>query len=130
MISVPPNIAKCMTPQDRKAFGVELPEEVAAAIGVKVERKLQNDCENWLRLHGIEYLHLSPYAREKEGWPDLVFPNKYDSGRFWGVELKSATGQVTPEQARCMGSIVASLGVCVVCRTLEDFIAKVGRKSV
>ena len=86
---------------------------------VNLEKELQRDCENYLRQHGIEFLHLSPKAREKEGWPDLVFvvdriPH--------AVELKSATGKVSQEQLAVMERMASNGWRVHVIRTFEAFI--------
>ena len=40
---------------------------------IKAESDLQGHAENLLGLYGVAFLHLSPKAREKKGWPDLTF---------------------------------------------------------
>lgn len=111
-----------MRPEDRKALGLHTTEEAQAKLGVKQERKLQSDCETYLRLHKIQFLHLSHRSREKVGWPDLVFPHPV-TGTFCAVELKTETGKVSPEQAAMLQELRACGAKIVVIRSFADFIA-------
>jgi hypothetical protein len=107
-----------MRPEDREAMGIQLPAERAEKMAKQAERDLQRDCENLLRLRGIEFLHLSHRAREKEGWPDLVFALR---SAFCAVELKVGVKQPSTEQERCLASLKANGARVSVCRTLEEF---------
>ena len=82
------------------------------------EARLQAACEAWLASQGIEYLHLSPRAREKRGWPDLTFSI---GGRACAVELKSATGQLSQDQAELLARLVSNGWLVKVCRELSEF---------
>jgi hypothetical protein len=84
---VPEQIARCMSEADRAALGVKTSAECAADGAARMERDLQRLCEQELNRRGIAYLHLSPMAREKIGWPDLVFAV---AGVPMAVELKAA----------------------------------------
>ena len=78
------------------------------------ESQTQDECEQWLTLHRHVYLHLSCKAREKKGWPDLVF---WVRGIPFAVELKNATGTLRKEQAEILQEM-ADDGVHVaVCRS-------------
>jgi hypothetical protein len=111
-------IAAMMTPQDRASMGIQLPAEKAEKQAKQAEKELQRDCENLLRLRGIEYLHMSNRAREKEGWPDLVFALR---SVFCGVELKKSDGIVSNAQERCLERLKANGARVCVCRTVEEF---------
>jgi len=87
------------------------------------ESELQAACERWLRFHGIEFLHLSPMAREKIGWPDLVF---CINGKAFAVELKSAAGKLTDRQEEILSAMGKNGWTTAVCRTLEEFTGVVG----
>lgn len=119
---LPPNIVKCMRPEDRKALGVLTVDESRERAANKAERVLQNECEAWLRLNHIEFLHLSHRAREKEGWPDLIFANPYDEGRFYAAELKSSTGECSPEQVKCLAQLRLNGAAVEVIRSTTRFI--------
>ena len=82
------------------------------------EARLQAACEAWLSQHGIEYLHLSPRAREKRGWPDLTFAL---GGRACAVELKSATGQLSQDQKELLDRLAGNGWLVAVCRELSEF---------
>ena len=85
---------------------------------VEHEKQLQGDSELTLhRLH-IRYLHLSPRAREKKGWPDLTF---VVNGYPLAVELKSATGTVSDEQTDMLTGMRENGWHCYVLRNYKDF---------
>lgn len=76
-----------------------------AADAPRLERDLQKLCQIELQNRGVsQFLHLSPRAREKIGWPDLTFPWQ---GRFCACELKTKTGTLTPEQKETLDAIQA-----------------------
>ena len=124
-----PSVIKCMKPEDRKALHLKTPEETCAAMVVKNEKQLQNQCENYLRLHGIEFLHLSFRAREKCGMPDISFANPNDNGRFYGIELKSVFGKVSEDQKRVMANLEKNGAHVAVVRSLEEFIGVVNNET-
>lgn len=96
---------------------VDAGQAKAAKSGVSRESQLQRDCETWLRLHGIEYLHLSLKAREKPGWPDLTFAI---DGKACGVELKTATGTLNAAQKELHPLLQANGWRVAVCRSVEQ----------
>jgi hypothetical protein len=81
------------------------------------EAVLQQAAEQWLALHGIEYLHLSPRAREKQGWPDLVFAV---NGRAVAIELKKPSGVVSEAQRDCLDRLAANGWRVAVARSIEE----------
>ena len=82
------------------------------------ESELQQLCENELRRRRIAFLHLSPRAREKEGWPDLVFAIE---GKATAVELKSSDGVLSEAQIKLHRELRASGWDVFVFRTFEPF---------
>ena len=101
-----PHIARLMSPEDRQAAWVTTPEEAASAQAAEYEADLQRLCELDLHREGIEYIHLSPRAREKAGWPDLTFVLP-QAGPAWApprpgipyaVELKAKNGRLSADQ--------------------------------
>lgn len=84
------------------------------------ESVLQKAAEQWLSLHNIEYLHLSPRASGKKGWPGLTFAV---AGLACAVEFKSATGQLSRDQIECMGNLAGNGWRVAVCRELSEFVA-------
>ena len=96
---IPDNIARLMSPADRKTLGIATPEERMVKVDMLAEKKLQRLCEQELSRRGIEYIHLSFRAREKRGYPDLTFAF---NGIPVAVELKSATGKLSPDQVKVL----------------------------
>ena len=116
---VPERWVGLMSDADRKACGVCTAAERKAASVARRERALQRDCESYLRRIGIEYLHLSPRAREKIGWPDLVFAVR---GVRWAVELKVPGGRLTDAQARRLEALERNGWHVAVCWSYEEFV--------
>jgi hypothetical protein len=86
------------------------------------ESELQKLCEHELTRRRIAFLHLSPRAREKAGWPDLTFAI---AGRAVAVELKTSLGQLSPDQERLHTELRASGWDVRVIRNYETFRALV-----
>lgn len=120
----PPNVRdriikamKATAPEpDAAKEAVELADEIEA---VKQEKDLQRLCEQELARRGIPFLHLSVKAREKRGWPDLVFP--HFAGRFMAVELKTKNGKLSRDQIDCLNSLHVAFAMCAVVRSYTDF---------
>ncbi len=123
---IPDSIARLMRPADRKAAGVLTPEERTAKADAGLERELQAKCEGWLARHGIAYLHLSPRAREKAGWPDLVFARSTGGSRpatiAYAVELKSARGRLRDGQKAMLEEMARNGWTTAVVRSYEGFV--------
>lgn len=115
---LPPNILRCMCAEDRKSLGVQTLAEVQAAYEQATEGQLQRLCESELSRRGIVFLHLSFRAREKIGWPDLTFCLE---GRPMAVELKSASGRLSPEQEALLGRMKANGWQTHVVRDFDAF---------
>jgi len=110
--------------QARTQLGMEpLPGQLqepahAPASRPQAEKELQRLCEQELSRRGIVYLHLSPMAREKVGWPDLVF---CANGIPRAVELKTATGRLSPDQERILSRMQANGWQTYVVRSFDVF---------
>lgn len=118
---LPDRMARLMSPADRKALGIRLPDERRARADGMAERELQRLCELELSRRGIPFLHLSPRAREKVGWPDLTFALP-PSGRFVAVELKTGTGRLTDEQSEMLLRLERCGALASVVRSYEGFV--------
>ena len=104
----------------------------------KDEARLQSQCEEYLEIHKIPYLHIPNQAfqgkrtvasKYLKGWPDLMifsyfhFPEDennfchvpYNHALF--IELKTAKGKVTQGQENRMKNLN-----CQIVRSLDDFI--------
>lgn len=113
-------LAGMMPEKDRKEMGIETDAERSARLEREDEDALQEECENILALRiGMDaFLHLSKRAREKSGWPDLVFPLR---GKFVAVELKARNGVVSEDQKRVLGDLMAQGAHVHVVRRFLDF---------
>lgn len=74
---LPPNILKCLRPEDRKSLGKGglLPEEALRKCEIKSERDLQKQIVGLLRLKGIEPI-VSRFGKKTTnniGTPDIIF---------------------------------------------------------
>ena len=116
---VPDNIARLMTEADRTELGIQLGSEAAKKGEEMVERELQKACESLLMRHNVAYLHLSPRAREKAGWPDLTFVYQ---GRPYAVELKTATGKLSEDQERVLAQMRSNGWIVEVVRCYARFV--------
>jgi len=97
---IPANILRRMAPEERKPLGKAgaLPEEVDVKAAKIAEKKLQEQCESWLRRNNLFYLRMPMHKPTsiRVGWPDytLVLPG----GRAVLIEIKVAGGRVSEDQ--------------------------------
>jgi len=91
---------------------------------VKAEKDLQRQCEQELHRRGIEYLHLSPMAREKKGWPDLTFAWRLNliMGIPIAVELKAPAGTLSDDQVKVLTNMKANGWYVYVIRDMAVFV--------
>ena len=104
----------------------EQPQTPASKHDVKLEKDLQGLCENELHRKGYAFLHLSIFAREKSGWPDLVFSLRRRGGVQGigipcAVELKSATGKLSAEQIKMLTRMKNDGWAVFVMRNFDTF---------
>lgn len=85
------------------------------------ETDLQKECELLLYRNGIWFYHIKDARREKTGVPDIIFPNPFDDGKFYAVELKTKEGKQSPEQQVNIRQIQANKAKAFICRSLEQF---------
>lgn len=116
-------IASMMSSDDRKKFKVSLPSERAEKLEQQREKELQRLCEQELNRRGIVFLHLSFRAREKIGWPDLVFAI---NGKPYAIELKSSKGVINPEQITILTRMSTNGWKARVVRSFEEFLEVIG----
>jgi len=123
--ALPSNVSDTVRRMNPTVFGGGLaivPAETGETkAAMKLEKELQRLCEGILRQRGIEFLHLSPFAREHKGYADLTFPRPGD-GRFVAVELKSANGRLSEDQKRCLARLTKCGALCFVIRSFTDFL--------
>ena len=58
-------------------------------------------------------------SKVKEGWPDRTYVLK-PYGKMFCIEIKSGKDELSPEQIKVISSIIASGGIVVVARSVED----------
>lgn len=58
---------------------------------------------------------LPKYTRK--GWPDICLIRK---GKFYGIEVKSEVGRLSPEQEELGRDIILNGGMYVVARSIDD----------
>ena len=91
---------------------------------IKRESELQSLCELELNRRGIAFLHLSPKAREKKGWPDLVFCFRTSAGEPWpcAVELKGPVGVLSNDQIDVLTRMRENVWHTYVIRDMTTFV--------
>lgn len=115
---IPDSILQRLTPEQRKEIGQLTAEESRLVCERRTEAALQKQCETWLTYHNITFLHLSYRAREKVGWPDLVF---VIDGKPFAIELKTATGRLTADQLDTLENMRINGWNTAVVRSLAEF---------
>jgi hypothetical protein len=87
------------------------------------EKKLQDQCLDWLKSQDIYYLNTHGNSFEERGRPDILICHR---GKFIGIELKRGVGSVpTPIQLRHLRRIRENGGIGVWITTLEELIEEI-----
>lgn len=95
------------------------------------EKTIQSDIIKYLLANGIYVWNAKaiPIAKRKYsvklGVPDILGWLPQD-GRILGIEVKTKTGKVSPEQRAFLDQIVKDSGVAGVARSIEDVIQILG----
>src|ERR1700758_1284248 len=87
-VLVPPHLARLMAPADRKANGIETPEEASERHTLTLEREIHSQFGAWLYRRGFEdFYHSDPVRRPtiKAGLPDF---GVYRDSRILFIEIK------------------------------------------
>jgi len=116
---IPDRILLRMRPADRLAVGQDTAAEARKKGAARRESELQKLCEAELMRRNIAYLHLSPRAREKAGWPDLTFVVR---GTPYAVELKTATGRLSADQALVLAQMRRDGWTVRIVRSFPEFL--------
>ena len=84
---VPPNIARWMSPEERKKHGIETPEESLAKAIAKSEKEEHQTYLDWCALHNFLCRHdrTDKATTGNVGWPDFLFIH---AGRVLPIEMK------------------------------------------
>lgn len=101
MSVLPPNILRCLRPEDRKGLGKAglLPEEALAKMEIKGERDLQKQIVGLLRIKGIEPI-VSAFGKKTTnnvGTPDIIFAAELYACA-WEVKIPGGKRSIEQEQ--------------------------------
>jgi hypothetical protein len=121
---LPDNILRCMSTEVRKSLGLVTIQEAQQSHDCERESILQAMCEAELSRRRVVYLHLSPRAREKAGWPDLTFV--VDNGPHghpipWAIELKAKHGTLSTDQETMLAAMKLNGWSVAVVRSFDEF---------
>ena len=114
-VLVPAHIARLMSPEDRKANGIETPEEAAQRHNLTLEREIHHQFESWLYKKGFEYhYHSDPVRRPtiKAGLPDFGI---YRDSRIIFIEFKVHPNGLTESQEQCFERMGRQGNIIMVC---------------
>jgi hypothetical protein len=119
-----------MAPEERKPLGKAgaIPEEVDAKAAKIAEKKLQEQCESWLRRNGLFYLRMPMHKPTsiRVGWPDftIILPG----GRALLVEIKVDGGVLSEDQRMLHVEYSRLTGQCVeLVVNYDQFVAVVNK---
>jgi hypothetical protein len=124
-ILVPAHIARLMSPEDRKANGIETPEEEAQRHNLTLEREIHNQFGSWLYRHGFEdYYHSDPVRRPtiKAGLPDF---GVYRDSRIIFIEIKIGKNDLSESQEIVFQRMGEKGNVILICRSYEQCVSAV-----
>lgn len=109
-----------MSPSDRKAIGQMTAEEAKEKGTARMERDLQAQIVQYLHLLEVEVLwhRTDRKSHATTGWPDLTF---VVDGKPWGVEVKTDTGRVRPEQYERLRKMGLNGWQVAIVRSFEEF---------
>ena len=132
-VYIPPNIARLMSPEDRKANGILTPEEERAQANLTLEREIHHQFGGWLYRHGFEdYYHSDPVRRPtiKSGLPDF---GVYRDSRIIWIEFKVHPNKLTQSQEECFERMGRNGNIIMVCYSspqAEEIITKFFNLSI
>jgi hypothetical protein len=119
-IFVPPNIARLMSLEDRKANGILTPEEASERHNLTLERDIHNQFGSWLYRQGFEdYYHSDPVRRPtiKAGLPDFGI---YQDSRILFIEFKVPPNKLSPDQEAAFARMGRKGNVILICYSYEE----------
>ena len=123
---LPESFLKCMSKDDRESLGKAGQTAVEALNKgeTRLERELQSEIVQYLRLQGIEVLWFRTDKRTRAtvGWCDITFCK---DGVPWGIEVKTEVGRVRPEQYETMRKMGLNGWQVAIVRSFQEFRDKV-----
>jgi hypothetical protein len=122
--NIPDNIKRLMAPSDKPKGNAGITfDQAQEKRDQREEREIQRDIATDLDRRGIPYCRprIDRKSTIRIGWPDFTLSY---CGRFVGLEVKTATGRLSPEQQDCLFAIRAapSCGIAVTVRSLADVV--------
>jgi hypothetical protein len=119
-VLVPSHIARLMSPEDRKANGIQTPEEESAAANLTLERDIHSQFGSWLYRHDFwDYYHSDPVRRPtiKAGLPDFGI---YRDSRILFLEIKVKPNGLTASQEEVFARMGAAGNVILIVYSYEE----------
>ena len=115
------NIAKRLSPADRKAAKVTTADEAREKYKAGQEDKLQSDIRNFfVHVRPPVYVHAAPFKKKAQGKPGRAdFVGCY-RGRWFSFEAKTPFGVQTPEQKVHEREVIAAGGIYRIVRSARD----------
>jgi hypothetical protein len=126
-VLVPSHIARLMSPDDRKANGIETPEEEAQRHNLTLERDIHSLFGSWLYRHGFEdYYHSDPVRRPtiKAGLPDF---GVYRDSRIIFIEIKVGKNDLSESQEIVFQRMGDKGNVILICKSYEQCVSAVSK---
>ena len=121
--AIPEHILRLMPESERQRLGkagLTMPE-IEARNGRKLEKEVQAEIAQYLRLHGVPFFQqrMDRATTGTVGWPDITFVVK---GRACFLEVKLPTKKPDPEQAKVLSELIAAGAFVRVVHSLEEAI--------
>jgi hypothetical protein len=88
------------------------------------EKEITHSIRSLLKQFGIFHWKNFGGPMGEKGVPDILGILK--DGRFLGIEVKTATGKLSPHQEKFIQSINNTGGVAFVARSVDDVVDKLG----
>ena len=119
-IFVPPNIARLMSPADRKAHGILTPEEASAQADLTLEREIHHQFGGWLYRHDFTDPYYSDPVRRptiKAGLPDF---GVYRDSRIIWIEFKVKPNWLSQAQEECFQRMGRQGNIIMICYSSQE----------
>lgn len=96
-IELPDALVRAIAKGDRKVLGLVTSEEALCAQELRQEREMHKLFANWLRLHGVPFIHarMDKKSTIRRGWPDFTL---LWGGRALCLEFKLPGEGLDPDQ--------------------------------
>lgn len=122
--TLPDSLLRRVTPADRRVAGLPCPlSELTVLATVKLDRKLEKELqvqiENWLRLRGVTVIRSRTDRKTSNnvGTPDLIFAVH---GRAVALEVKLPGRKPTAEQEKFLCALIGDGWKVAVVHSLDE----------